>query len=443
MSTGHETAPASTNQTVVFSGTPWWSSEDSVEELRKAASLDATIIQSLKITDFEIDTRVAAFMIKVLQRHGHSITDLVLTECTGHIDIIVTVAMTIARLESLKLSSGALSSYAHSLGVGLHTNSNLRTLILVSGCSVFFTLTADSAASLEKGLSASKSLETFHFVNCRFGDGAAIRSLSNGLLQNQTLRHIALKSCFAANGQILPDDSLAVLLNALQHSSSLKSLDISGNKCLRHGMNSLSILFEKTQLGVLNLSCQVIDEGQFVNLASIVAALGATRTLESLELGFNKLDDRDVPYLAAALSYNTSIKYIGLANNRITNTGLSILASKVPNMKGIEKLALDGNPFDEHGLMELAHSLQSNASIKRLKLDSTFSNHDRVMYQVDLNWSGRKFFFSKTCDREFYRGLWPLVFERLNKLLDEQHGKQRHANVLYTLLTEGSALFPL
>lgn len=416
--------------------------EDSLKELRKAAAPDATSLQCLNLSNFEVETKVASDLIKLLRRHESSITDLSFSECTGHVDVIVTAAMTIARLETLKLGSYALGNYAHSLGVGLLINSNLRTLILDSGSAVYFTLTAESATSLEMGLSGSNSLETFRIRNCRFGDRAAVRSMSIGLQYNQTLRHVTLKSCFAANGQALSDESIATLLNALHHTSCLQSLDISGNKCLRHGMNSVAILLEQTQLRVLDLSCQVIDEGQFVSMASIVAVLGSTRTLESIELRSNKLDDRDVPYLAAALSYNTSIKYLGLSNNRITNAGLSILASKIPSMKGLGHLVLNGNPFNERGAIELANSLESNSSIKKLSLDASLSNHNKVVYHVDLNWSGRSLLV-ENLDRAFARGLWPRVIQRVNRLLGEENGKQRHANVVYALLTEGSALFPL
>jgi hypothetical protein len=433
---------SSSGNVKAFSGLPWCL-EDSLKELRQAASPDAIKIHRLNFSEFDIETKVAASIVKVLRRHESSITDLSFADCTGHVDIIITVAMTIAHLESLKLSNSTLSNCAHSLGIGLLINSNLRSLMLDSGSSVFFTLTAESAVSLEKGLSGSKSLETVHFRNCRFGDRAAIRSMCIGLQHNKTLRNVTLKSCFAANGQALPDENLASLLNALQYNPSLRSLDISGNKCLRHGMNSVATLLEKTQLRILDLSCQVIDEGEFVSMASIVAVLGSTRSLESIELRFNKLDDRDVPYLAAALSYNTSIKYVGLANNRITNTGLSILASKIPSMKGLEHLVLNGNQFDEDGTTELAKSLESNSSIKRLNLDSTLSNHDEVMYYADLNWSGRIDLLEKSCNRAVIPGLWPLVFERVNRLLEEENGKKRHANVLYALLTEGPALFPL
>jgi hypothetical protein len=65
------------------------------------------------------------------------------------------------------------------------------------------------------------------------------------------------------------------------------------------------------------------------------------------------------------------------------------------------------------------------------------------VYYADLNWSGRICLLEKSCDRAFVRGLWPLVFERVNRLLEEENGKKRHANVLYALLTEGTALFPL
>ena len=75
-----------------LSGEPW-TLESSIEELFVAASSDSPALQSLKISKFDIDTTVAANVIKVLRKHD-GLTTLSLEGCTGHFDTIVSVALT-------------------------------------------------------------------------------------------------------------------------------------------------------------------------------------------------------------------------------------------------------------------------------------------------------------------------------------------------------------
>lgn len=427
-----------------LSGEPW-TLESSIEELFVAASSDSPALQSLKISKFDIDTTVAANVIKVLRKHD-GLTTLSLEGCTGHFDTIVSVALT-TNLKALsvsisKLSTVAFTSCAHALGVGLQVTSNLEKLVIQSMSNVPFTLSSEAAMSLEQGLVGNSTLRTLHIQFCRFGCSTAIRSLSRGLRSHRSLKNVKFRSCFYANGHTLNDSGLAELIRALDHSPQLDALDLSGNKCLHHGIAALATLLNRTKLRILDLSCQSIDENEFMNLSLLVAALGRNSCLESLELRFNKLSDQDMAYLAAALSHNTSIKFVGLAGNRITNTGISILASRIPVMSGLSKLVLTNNHFDHEGALALARALEVNWTLHSVECDPSIRNYESVRYFADLNWGGRRFLLGKNYKNALVPTLWPLVFERLNAFVIEDNGKERQASVIYCLLRNGSALFP-
>lgn len=227
-------------------------------------------------------------------------------------------------------------------------------------------------------------------------------------------------------------------VEALQGSRSLRTLDISRNRYLR-GIKSVAVLLNSTSLRDLNLSHQVIDEGQFVDLSAIVGALGSTQTLKSLDLGFNQLDDGAMPFLAAALSCNSTIKYVSLRGNKFSNTGISILASKLPSMHGLEHLVLTENNFGGNGMGQLKRSLQLNYSIMRLDLDVAIPHHVSCMYFPDLNWMRRRFLFEAVVTSA---ALWPLLLQRANQLINEINGAERRANVVFCILKKSTALFP-
>jgi hypothetical protein len=448
-----------------------WALEASIRELREASACPKKnkSVDKLKLTDFDIDTTLAATIIQVLRKHNNhknnedgdcddhcGVTELSLEECSGHVDIVVTAALTssssLSGMESLSLSIGRLATAAftpcaHALGVGLQLNTSLQKLVIQSGSNVFFTLSSEAATSLEQGLIGNSTLRTLHIQSCRFVESNSVRSLARGLRGHRFLKHVTLRSCFVANGRALEDVYMAELIRALEHNTDLISLDISGNKCLHHGIAALSSLLDRTRLKTLDLSCQCImdqQEDEFMNLSLLVAALGRTSTLESIELRFNKLNDQDMAYLAAALTHNTSIQYVGLASNKITNTGISILASRIPLMKGLKELVLTNiNAFDQKGMLELARALELNWTVQRVECDPTIPSYKTIRYYADLNWGGRRFLLGNNYHTPVPPAVWPLVLARVNGMQERENGKERQANILYCLLRQGPALFPM
>lgn len=445
-----------------------WALGASLGELAEAYEPKSTLeLSSLRLWDFDLDTTVSAIVIQVLKRHSKTLHDVLFHECSGHMDLVLTVALTsLAALQSLHIATGRLSTSAfdpcaNALGVGLQMNHTLKRLSLQAGSNVFFTLSADAARTLANGLAKNCMLEELRISSCRFGERGAIHLLANGIKSHRFLKRVQVKSCFVFNGYALDDDALVDLIRALEHNCNLQELDLSGNKCLRSSLSALSKLLEKTTLRHLNLSCQCIgrgtnngnnsdDEevpgaGEFMDLSLLVAALGRTCTLESIELRYNKLTDTDMAYLASALAHNTSITYVGLSNNLIGDTGLSILASRVGSMKRLERMVLSNNPYTSEGVLELAYGLKDNFSLKSLELDSHPQDprgFRLARYYVDLNWAGRQFLNSRYYQQELPESLWSLIFTRTNLVANKEAGRERQIDMLYCLIRNGPALFP-
>jgi tRNA A64-2'-O-ribosylphosphate transferase len=422
-----------------------WSLEDSLREISEtAASSNRRCCQSIRLTSFDVDTTLAAKLVNILSNKSHRVKNLQFIECTGHIEIVVAVALTSTALESLtitlgNLSSAALDPVAHSIGVGLQTaNSNLHTLVLKSASNVFFTLSTAAAFSLQEGLSASNSLECFYMEGCRFAERNAVQALARGLGGLSSLRDVRLTSCFAHNGHPLDDDSIALLIHGIEHNPKLERLNLTGNKCLDRGVAALATLLDRTKIQHLDLSCQCIDEDESMNFSLLVGALGRTSTLQSLELKFNKLSsDRDMAFLAAALMHNTSIKSIGLASNKITNSGLEILASRVPSMQVLRRLALNNNAFDNQGATLLAQAMKENFTISHVICEKSLQSYRDIRYYADLNWCGRMFVKKFA---SYKPSLWPLILGRATALLGDHISctQQRQADTIFFLMRQGT-----
>ena len=449
-----------------------WALESSLMTLREVVTKKKRIRQ-FSFADFDVDVTTAALFIQALQVSASVVTSLSLNECTGHVELVVTAAMALNRLEKLSVSVGRLAPAAstpvmHSIGVGLQISSSLKELAIQSGSNVFFTLSPEAADSLEEALSCNHTeigstaskLERFTLKSCRFGEPCAVRSVARGLKNCRSLRHVNLQSCYTNNGHPLDDVSLSRMIQALEHNTLLESLDISGNKCLDRGMDALANLIIRTRIERLNVSNQIIeaDYDEKMNVSLLVRAIARTTTLESLELRFNKLGNEDMAYLVAGLCQNRSIRSLGLASNKIKNAGISILASRIADMKGLQRLVLTNNQFDSKASLELANALNKshNWVLESVECGPGKVNDDNLQYFTDLNWGGRRLLkpnITGGCKSEdsfaphVAPGLWPLLLERVNKRLvqkiDSSHarkelkGVERGASVIYFFLREG------
>ena len=412
----------------------------------KDSSFDRIIIK-----DCHLGTKEAATIIHIFR--NNEFKEVLFERCTGHLSAILSVVLACTTLESLSILIGSSNStafepLAHSLGVGLLTNSKLKKLRLgTSNCS-FFTLTSCAARSLEEGLCGNKTLSSLHIDNCRFADRCALRIFAEAF--RGSLRDVRIASCYEPNGQILEDPSIAHLIHALKNSTELEQLDISHNKCLDMGMIALASLLDKTRLRKLNVSSQEMDRNEFMNTFHLVGALGRTSSLESLQLQSNNLSsDYDMANIAAVLSHNTSIKHIDLTYNNIRSSAMTILASRIPSMKVLEHLLIDGNGgFDDETSMSLVKAMKENMVIRNFSCDPNLADFKTIEYYADLNWSGRRFIAAANTKTNkthetiapISMALWPRILSRIGRMSTDH---ERQANAIYFILQRGSAIIPI
>lgn len=428
----------------------FWALDESVTQLKaatsKKSSETSSDLQTIILKNFDVDIPLAA-IVADLVRSKRTVKDLVLHQCSGHVDIVLTVALATSstQLEALTIFTGnfvtdVFCPSAHALGVGLQINSSLRSLTLSSGPNVFFTMSTQAATSLELGMIGNTTLGTFHLERCRFTEIAAIQALSRGIRGHGLLRSVRIQSCFASNGHPLDDDSMSFLIGGLEHITRLTHLDLSRNKCLQRSLSSLSSLIDRTQVRQINLSGQHVnrENDEFMDLSLLVGALGRTSTLHSLDLSYNKLSDRDMAYVSAALTHNTSITHVDLSGNKIMNLGINILCSRIPSMPVLQSLVLKNNSFDDEGAEDLVNAMKHNLILGRLDCDPDIPLSKTIRYYADLNWSGRRFVHPGNSEIPIHASLWPVILARVSQLREKRAIgiKERHATVLYYLLRQ-------
>jgi len=433
-----------------------------------AAELETCSDCKKKITlkGCHLSTTTAATLVNILRKNKECVEELVLDKCKGRLDIVLTVACTVAMPKALSIfldypPSIAFEPLAHSIGVGLLTNSSLEELKLDIGSNRgFYTLTSDAARSLEEGMSGNTTLSTLHIKNCRFAESSAVRILAEALRRIKgSLRDVRLAFCCEPNGQPLEDRNIACLIRALD-GGALERLNVTGNQCLDYSFQALALLVDGTQIKAVDVSFQHMNRDESMPTFSLVGPLGRTSTLETLTLQSNNLStDFDMACLAAALTHNTSIKHINLSDNNISSSAMNILSSQIPFMKVLENLWIEHNPVaapDEHDVSEnLAKAMKENTVIRSVACDPKLADYKTIRYYADLNWGGRGFLpqnrtrtnTSKNDNSSSSRedvaiipsALWPMILSRTGRL---SKSRERRANVIYFLLQQGSPVFP-
>ena len=475
-------ASPSKQRSLKLNGSEWaWAS--SMRDLlaacndRSSYANDSRNDSSGKLTDltlenFELENGPAARIIQLLKMHSQTLETCCLVECSGHVDLVLTVALTtLPKLKTLSIIVGRISPmdfhpYASALGICLQSNNSVRQLSLKAGSNVFFTLSTVAARSLAHGLSQNSMLEIFDLIGCRFEEASTLPSLARGLRWSCLLEQVRIQYCFQSNGHVLGDTALAELLFAIgEHNRELKVLDLRGNQCVSAAITAVAKLLYRTSLQRLNLSSQCVrtapndqnEDGDDLDpggqqsirmdLSLLVAALSRTTTLRELDLRYNCLDDSDVAYLCAALKHNVSIQYLGLASNRISNVGISIMAAEISEFQGLRKIDMTNNRYDGQGLVELATAMKANESVETMQLDRVECNDPSlaqagrceawkvIRYYADLNRSGRRHLNQKRGGRRITDALWPLILSRAStKFQDMTERTEREADIIFSFL---------
>jgi Leucine Rich repeat len=210
------------------------------------------------------------------------------------------------------------------------------------------------------------------------------------LLSKQHLQSLSVR--------VFGDAGAIDLAKELHRNNQLKQLDIRGNRIGSLGCRTLvdAMIACGHTLATLNLSCNCILNGDMIG-----QLLAWTQHLQSLDLAFNWLGDKEVQDICKGLCKNNSLRELDLYGcQRISNAGLRTILECV-----------------EH----------HNTSLHEIRLQAFSEEGEKVLREIDhwlaLNKAGRYLIQSAAPVPE---SLWPSVLAKSN----------RDPNSLFYLLRE-------
>ena len=346
-------------------------------------------------------------IMKALQ-HVNSLRMLSLCDKNISKELAIELALTIKsnkHLQKLWLNNSNLRFSANVIFQSLSTISTLKYLNLHNN-----QITEEAAETLASVILRNTGLEELHLGDNNLGKGALkviealqhitslrILDLQNNGLTNESSHE--LRNVFKSNKHIqklwLNDNNLQSsvinMLQSLSTISTLKYLNMSNNQITEEAGEALaSVILHNIRLEELHLNSNNLGEGMLF----VAKALQHISSIRSLDMGNNSLSKEVSDELSLAITankcleklylYNTNLKYsaivilqsltmisklkvIDVENNEITEEAGEVLASVILHNTGLEELALRGNNLGE-GISIVAKALQNISLLKSLYL---------------------------------------------------------------------------
>eukprot|EP01061_Rhynchopus_euleeides_P034409 TRINITY_DN58213_c0_g1_i1.p1 TRINITY_DN58213_c0_g1~~TRINITY_DN58213_c0_g1_i1.p1 ORF type:complete len:668 (+),score=288.00 TRINITY_DN58213_c0_g1_i1:48-2051(+) len=178
-------------------------------------------------------------------------------------------------------------------------------------------------------------------------------------LRSSTFTHIELCNCY------VNDEGCRAICSALCGNEHLRSLNLSGNNFGGDSAEHLSqLLLHTPTLQVLGLEWNSLG-AKPTAFARLCEALLSNKTLATLDLRNNRINQESVVTLARVLEGNTALAQVDLRWNRIGPRGGDLVAQAMAVNQNIVKLLLTGNDISYATLMGIDTRVQSNAKGRR------------------------------------------------------------------------------
>ena len=271
------------------------------------------------------------------------------------------------------------------------------------------------APALTSIISANESIETLLLSDNNLNDDGIIK-IAQSLCKHTKLKMVnlqsnniteksaeALASIISSNtgleelylGYSTIQLGVITISTALKNISSLKVLDLDNNNIPEEAADELSAairannLFEKLWLGSNHLGSSTVmivnalkqvtalkeldlnnNQNRNEKLASaLTSIISVNKSLETLLLSDNNLNDDGIINIAQSLCKHTKLKIIHIQNNNLTEKGAEALASIISSNTGLEELYL-GNNTIQLGVITISTALKSISSLKVLYINN-------------------------------------------------------------------------
>ena len=249
----------------------------------------------------------------------------------------------------LTLSKKLSEDCGKALLCGLMNNTNLENVNLSNNN------IGPIAIQVAKGLQHISSLKSLNLRNCNLPKEIC-DELAYVITSNKYVEELLLSNT---------SSTTITFLQALSKTSTLKVLDLQGNKLTEEaGEHLASILFNNPNLKHIYLNDNNIGKGMF----QIAKALQQHSSLEILALGSTNMSREVCDDLALAIECNPCLNNLHLNDNNLQSSSINIILRALSKVSTLRVLNLQSNQLKENAVDYLSTALLNNTRLEQLLL---------------------------------------------------------------------------
>ena len=363
------------------------------------------MLRSIQLRDLRDQREINIFFDQLAQHGDIREASLRHTQiCYRCVDSIVNFIRTNSKLQELRIVDSQIDEASQKkLFRGIEGHKSLQRVYLINGG------VSSIAIPFLIDMLEESSVEELHLCENDMEDEGTCE-LATGLLKNNTLRHLNLRS----NG--ITDNASLSLQGMLFSCPQLKNICLSNNELGDLGVAALARGLSNPRCGVkeMDLCCNNIGVNGSVALAQM---LKINKTLTTLNLSFNEIGDDGASALAASLVRNRTLQGLNLKRCGITNQGAQRIAQHLEKMHGLKELILASNKITTQGYVALLDGIRRNVEIEYMHVEDKISEPvlREILHWIRLNKAGRRIFQRPNIVQV---SLWPQVYGRISTNFD-------------------------
>ena len=211
----------------------------------------------------------------------------------------------------------------------------------------------------------------------------------------------ALRSCklqrLTLASNCIGDDGAWAIANALRGCEVLSVLDLSGNGIQDAGTEALSEALRSCKLQRLSLASICMGPSGALAVAGVLKQV--YKSLDTLDLSYNRLGDVGAVCLAGALKHCSYLKQLQLNRNIIGDEGAMALARCLQTCNQLTTLNLSDNEIGDSGALCLGNYLKDCNCLQTLRLNHNLISgcgavgvaegvkHCRYLHTLEIGWN--------------------------------------------------------
>ncbi|KAG0336628.1 hypothetical protein BG004_007956 [Podila humilis] len=194
-------------------------------------------------------------------------------------------------------------------------------------------------------------------------DGAVIISQ-----ELQFSKHVERLNLGACDIGFVGAQAIAQALTSCNTTTTLKTLQMTGNSIGRNGAHALAKALEtNSTISTLTMIGNDIEDGGAYAFAELLKTNNNT-TLKDLDLNWNSIGDNGIVALSTALRTNSSLTRLSLENNMFGEKGILALSEALMVNTSLAVLELQYNKLGDNGAQSLAVAIKANTGLRTLDL---------------------------------------------------------------------------